>query len=174
MFQQQLCAAREHAFSGNDGFDAAPRNRAEGIRLVKRQIAAFGCGYDCPRDGVLRSAFGGSCNCENGRFVQLRIEHNVGYFRLALRDGAGFVEHDGADAMRGFERLAALDQNAKFRAFAGADHDGRRRGEPQRAWARDDEHGHKDVEHEVEVFADKRPDYGGGNRNADDRGHEVA
>ena len=51
-------------------------------------------------------------------------------------------KHDGVDAAERLERRGAADQDAVLGAAAGGDHDGRRRGEPHRARAGDDEHGH--------------------------------
>ena len=69
---------------------------------------------------------------------------DVGDDGLALRDGAGLVEHDGVDAVRRLKRFGGLDEDAVHRATTRADHDGRRRGETQRAGAADDENGNTD------------------------------
>ncbi|MPN50383.1 hypothetical protein SDC9_198009 [bioreactor metagenome] len=76
--------------------------------------------------------------------------------------------------MGGFQRFAALNQNAEFRTLSGANHDGGRGSQPKRAGAGDDQHGHEDIEHKVEVLACERPDDGGEHGNADDGGHKVA
>ena len=59
---------------------------------------------------------------------------------LAGRHGAGLVEHDGVDRAGRLEDLGALDQDAELRAPAGADHQRGRRGQPEGAWAGDDQH----------------------------------
>ena len=66
-------------------------------------------------------------------------QHDVGHFRLAVRERAGLVEDDRRDLVRGLERVAALDEDAVLGALAGADHDRRRRGQAERARARDDD-----------------------------------
>ena len=57
------------------------------------------------------------------------------------RDGAGLVEHDRVDAPGRLQHLGALDEDAELGAAAGADEQRRRRGEPERARAGDDQHG---------------------------------
>ena len=51
-------------------------------------------------------------------------------------------KHHGVDAAEALERGGAPDQHTVLGAAAGADHDGRRRGQPQGARAGDDQHGH--------------------------------
>ena len=51
------------------------------------------------------------------------------------------VEHDRRDLPRLLQDLGALDQDSELGAATGADHQGRRRRETERAGARDDQHG---------------------------------
>ena len=55
-------------------------------------------------------------------------------------DRAGLVEHDRVDPPRVLQHLATLDDDAELRRPSGADHDRRRRGQPERAGAGDDQH----------------------------------
>ena len=103
-------------------------------------------------------------------------QHDVGDARLALGDRAGLVEHDGVELVRRLERGAVADQDPVLGALAGADHDRRRRGQPERAGARDHEHG-DEVEQRVRergLRADDEPDDERERGDADDGGHEVA
>ena len=60
---------------------------------------------------------------------------DVGEGGLAGGDGAGLVQHDGVEFVRGLQRLGRADQDARAGALAGADHDGQRGGQAQRAGA---------------------------------------
>ena len=53
----------------------------------------------------------------------------------------------------GLQRLGGFDEDAVFRALAGAHHDGHRRGQPQRAGAGDDQHRNADGERELTAYA---------------------
>ena len=61
---------------------------------------------------------------------------------LADSERAGLVPGDHRDGVRQFQRLRVLDEHAALRRHACAGHDGRRRGQAQRARAGDDQHGH--------------------------------
>ena len=66
--------------------------------------------------------------------------------RPAASEGAGLVEDDCIYSGGKLERLAATDQNARFGAVAGPDHDRRRSGQAHGARAGDDDDG--DERHE--------------------------
>ena len=68
--------------------------------------------------------------------------HDVGDDRPPFGERAGLVDDQRLQPARLLERRRVADQDAGLRAAPGADHDRRRRGEAQRARARDDEHGH--------------------------------
>ena len=174
VFNEQLCATCEHAATVHNGFYAASGYCAELLHCMQCETARLSRLHDGPRNRVFRAALGRGG--EQERFI-LRVfgeAVNVGEFRFTLRDGARFIEYDGVDAVRGLERLAALDQNAEFRAFARANHDGGWRGETQRAGAGDHEYGDEDIEHEVKIFSHQRPDDRGENRDAQHRRNKIA
>lgn len=50
---------------------------------------------------------------------------------LALREGAGLIQGHNVHAVGGFQGLGGFDQDALFRPFPGAYHDGHRRGRPR-------------------------------------------
>ena len=99
---------------------------------------------------------------------------DVGDDGLALRDGAGLVEHDGVDAVRRLKRFGRLDEDAVHRAAARADHDGRRRGETQRAGAADDENGNTDGQRKFHAVARQQPCCRRDDGDRDDDGDEHA
>ena len=61
---------------------------------------------------------------------------------LPLRERARLVDHDRVHPLQGLQRLGVLDQDARQRPAAGADHDRHRRGQAQGTGAGDDQHGH--------------------------------
>ena len=61
--------------------------------------------------------------------------------RLALGERAGLVDHQGVDLLEPFKGLGTLDQDTRLRTASHAHHDRHRRGETQRAGARDDKNG---------------------------------
>ena len=77
--------------------------------------------------------------------------------RPALGDGAGLVEDHRRDRPRLLEHLGALDQDAELGAAPRADHERRRRGEAERARARDDEHGDRRDHAGTQVVGQDRP-----------------
>ena len=60
----------------------------------------------------------------------------------ALGQRAGLVDGERVDFLQPLQRLRIADENPEMRAAPHADHDRHRRGESERAGARDDEHGH--------------------------------
>ena len=62
--------------------------------------------------------------------------------RLALRQRASLVQHDGIDLLERLQRLGVLDQDARARAASCADHDRHRRRQAERTGTSDDQHGH--------------------------------
>ena len=100
-------------------------------------------------------------------------EH-VGHARLALGDRAGFIQRDDLGLAGFFERNGSLEQNPVFRAKAVADHDGHRRGQPQRTRAADDQHGDAARERKADGLAAEQPDGGGQDGERDHRRHEHA
>ena len=74
--------------------------------------------------------------------------HNCSHGRLALRQRAGLVDHQGVDLFHMLKRFRVLDKNAGLCASSDTNHDRHRSGEAKRAWAGDDQHGdccHKSI-----------------------------
>ena len=95
---------------------------------------------------------------------------------LPRGDGAGLVEHDGVQLVRGLQRFGGADEDAGLGALAGRDHDRQRGREAERARAGDDQHRHRSDQREGERGRGPgdEPDGEGGDRDGDDGGHEVA
>ena len=109
-------------------------------------------------------------------------EHLVGVLPGRCRDvddrhasgghGARLVERDGVDPAGRLEHLGAGDENAELGAAAGADHEGGRGGESERAGAGDDEHRHGGRERGLRGAAEHEPRDEGDDRDPDHDRHE--
>ena len=76
------------------------------------------------------------------RFIRLcRQGNQIGQHGLATRQRAGLVDGQYADFFGALQRLGILHQNPGTRALPGADHDRRRRRQPECAGAGDDQNG---------------------------------
>ncbi len=62
-------------------------------------------------------------------------------FGLAFGERAGFVNDQRIDLGESLQRFRITDEDAGVRAATDRNHDGHRRGESQRAWASNDQHG---------------------------------
>ncbi len=104
-----------------------------------------------------------------------RHPHHVRHSRLAFRQRACLVEHDRPHRAQPLEGLGIAEQDAGFRAFAGPDHDRRRRGEPEGAGAGNDQHrdGVEQGKVERRRGADREPDDERQCREAEHGRHEV-
>ena len=94
---------------------------------------------------------------------------------LAAGDGAGFVEQHGVHLVGFFQRLGVANQHTVFRPLARAHHDGRGRGQPQRAGAGNDEHRHEVDQCQRHPALHRRqikPQHEGQDGNDHHRGHE--
>ena len=91
----------------------------------------------------------------------------IGHDRLAVCDGAGFVEDNDLRFTGFFERNSGFEENAVFRAETVADHDRNGRGETERAGAADDKHRNAAGERIGEIFSEQQPDHEGDERHAD-------
>ncbi len=81
---------------------------------------------------MLRESFEAGRKAEHRvqRGLRLKRDH-FRHLRPALRQRAGFVEHDNIDPAGALQRLSVLDENAATRTDPGSDHDGRRRGKSE-------------------------------------------
>ncbi len=86
----------------------------------------------------------------------------------------GFVKHHGLHLLGGLQRGRVLDQHAKLRSPAGADHDRGRRGQTHRAGTGNYQHRDKKPQRHGELDpADEIPAQAGDERDAHHDRHEV-
>ena len=78
--------------------------------------------------------------------------------RLAGGDGAGLVKRDNARPACVLQTCRRFEENAVFRAYAAADHDGDRRRKAQCARAADDQYGNATRKRKGEFPAQQQPD----------------
>ena len=95
--------------------------------------------------------------------------------RLAFRQRPGLVDDDRVYPFEALEGLRVLDEDPGGRAPPGADHDRHRRGQPERARTRDDQHrdGVDEREGQPRRRPPEPPDDEGQQRHRDDRRHEI-
>jgi hypothetical protein len=89
-------------------------------------------------------------------------------------DGPGLVQQDRVDAAGGFQRLIALDEDAQLRAAPACHHQRGRGRQPERARARNDEHGEGGADRTPRRGACDQPAGQGQRRRGEHRGHEHA
>jgi hypothetical protein len=125
----------------HDALDAEAAGRAEGRRGADRRLGrgrrrrsarATGCSLPLSTAAARRSTSASTFARSGG---------DAGDAHLPLGDRAGLVEQDDVRAAGALEDLGAPDEDAELRAPPCADEERCRRREPQRAGARDDEHG---------------------------------
>ena len=88
---------------------------------------------------------------------------------LAARERAGLVEDDRVERGGLLEGDRVLEQDAALGAQAGADHDRRRRGQPEGVRAGDDDDGDREQQRVLDVAADEEVPDDEGQRAADER-----
>ncbi len=98
--------------------------------------------------------------------------HDVGHLRLATGQRAGLVEGENGNFFRALQRLGVFDQNSGARALPGADHDRRRRRQPERARTGNDQHGHGIDQRLGEIAGIQPPADESRQRNRTDDRHE--
>ena len=81
--------------------------------------------------------------CQSQQFLDAGVTNwqDVGHGGLATCDRAGLVQRHDLHALRVFQCLAVLEQNAHRRAAPCPNHDRGRRCQAERAWAGDYQHG---------------------------------
>ena len=101
-------------------------------RAAARMAAASGCSLDCSSEAAMRST---SCSVKvpTGTILTTRGFPSVSVPVLSMTSVS--------DLLQSFQRFGGLDEHAERGALADADLDRHRRGQPERAWAGDDEHG---------------------------------
>ena len=157
----------------DDAGDAAARDIMERIhRRQRAEVSPRGLGDGAP-DRMLARVLDGPGEAEGlGRKTVL---HEAD---AALGDGARLVEDDRRDLARPLQNLGAANEDAELGAAARSDHQRRRRGQPERARAGDDEHCDRRRERIRRVAGCEEPP--GQRRDRDrhhdrdeDRGHAV-
>ena len=151
---QQAGVADGEAVAVDGGEQSVARDGLEGLGARHLQ-AALGRGLD---DGlgqrVLAVALGGGDEAQHLVLVDAVGGRDLDDLGLAARERAGLVEDDGVERGRLLERHRVLEQDAALGAEPGADHDGRRRREPERVRAGDDDDGDGEQQRVLDVAAD--------------------
>jgi len=91
---------------------------------------------------------------------------------LPYRERAGFVKSHCLHAVRHFERLRVLDQNALLGRHPSACHDGHGRGQAQRTWACNDQHRHGVDQSRFKLRPLQHPNAQGGQRHQQHHWHK--
>ena len=109
------------------------------------------------------------------RLGHIAQRHRVGQLRLAHRQRAGLVDDQRIDSRHAFQRLGVLDQHARLRAASRRRGDRDRRGQPERAGARDDQHRHGrgDGKDQRRFGPEDHPHDEGKDRSPHDRRHKY-
>ena len=126
-----------------------------------------GAGRDRPGDGVLGGVLQGAGQPQDLVGVLAGAGDDIEQGHLPGGDRAGLVEQHGVDGAGALEHLGSLDQDAELGAPAGADHQGGRRGQSERAGAGDDQYGDGGRERRGEAPAGPDPEAEGGRRQRD-------
>ena len=95
-----------------------------------------GRGRRWPGDRVLGSVLDGADEAQHLSLGASVDRDDVDERHAPGGDGAGLVQHDGVDLPGGLEHLGPLDEDAELGAATGADQQGRRRGQTERAAGR--------------------------------------
>ena len=110
----------------------------------------------------------GHIGTQTTRRVQSRQTHRAG------GDGACLVQHHGVDGARGLQDLRAFDEDAHLGPTPGADQQGRRRGQTQRAGTSDDQHGDGGREAGLHRMSQQQPGPQGDHSDDQHHRHEDA
>ena len=86
---------------------------------------------DSGRQRVLARKLNGSRQAQQLGVILAGHRHHGNHPWLPLGQRAGLVDHERIDPLQNLECLGVLDQHARGRAPAGADHDRHRRRQPQ-------------------------------------------
>ena len=98
----------------------------------------------------------------------------IGHLRLAAGEGAGLVEHDGAQLAGRFQGFGAAEDQAVLCPLAGGHHDRSGGGQAQGTRAGDHQHTHQKQHRQHGIAADQEPDHEGGDGQGDHHRHEPA
>ena len=125
---------------------------------------------------MLRAGFqrGGEGQQGTGRKSTTVQPLEIGHLRLAAGEGAGLVEHDGAQLAGRLQGLGAAKDQAVLGPLAGGHHDRGGGGQAQGTGTGDHQHAHQKQHRQHRVAADQEPDHEGGDRQGDHHRHEPA
>ena len=159
----------------DEGGDAVARDRVEVDGRCQLEAGVAGGSDDGFGDRVLAADLGGGDQGQELVGVPAVVRDDGCDGRAAVGDGAGLVEDDGGEPVRGLERFAVADEDAELGGAAGADHDGGRGGQAECAGAGDDQDGDGGADgqgHVGGVGAEEGPAGEGAGRDEEHDGHE--
>jgi hypothetical protein len=153
---------------------ALPGARLEIRRFRERQAAAASLGDDRVGERMFASLVEARGDAQHLRVVESCGSDHRAKRRLPDRERAGLVHDERIDRAQRFDRFRVAEEHAARGAAAHGDHDRHRRGEPQRARARDDEHGHGAYERvePARLGSEESPREERGDRDRDHAQHE--
>ena len=137
--------------------DPAARLYAEILRRGRLNALLRSIGGYGRRKRVLRPPLQPGRKAEKHLLRNAVGRKKAGNRRPSDREGSGFVKQDGVHLVRDLQTLARFDEDAVFRPFSGAHHDGGRRREAERTGAGDYQHRNADRQCKVEGLADQHP-----------------
>ncbi len=174
-FHEPRIAERRHA-PANASLDALTGDGLEALDLGRLQTALLSAAQNRRRKRMLAASLQGGCKAQHLVGLEARRYLDPGQRRLAFGQRPGLVDDDGIDQSEPLERRGIAHQHAGMRAAPGGDHDGDRRGKPERAWAGDDEHadGGDERVSELRRRSEQEPDDEGEHRHGDHGRHEIA
>src|ERR1039458_4568048 len=114
----------DHLARAHQGADAEAGESGEAGDGLERDVARRGALDNGFAQGMLREELGGSGQAQKVAFGEAFGGNDTHDARLALRDGAGLIEHNGVDPVSHFESFAALNKDAALGAAPRAHHDG--------------------------------------------------
>ena len=156
---------RLYSFAG----DGSKFTQGQGWRALGLAI-----GQHRRRQGMLAILLQGSGHGDKAPGVHPGRGAAVRDLGLALREGAGLIQGHNVHAVGGFQGLGGFDQDALFRPFPGAYHDGHRRGQAQGAGAGYHQDRDAGADGEFRPGPGQQPGYGRHQGDGHDAGHEHA
>ena len=136
----KFAAPDPHRRAVNIGADAVPDDGFELGNQIERTMQLPRRVGNGLADRMLAIGFHSTRPCDEVSFTGPVDRDDVGDRHGAFGEGAGLVKHHGGDTPRPFEYLDRFDENSKLRSTASTNHDRHRSCQPERTWARDDQH----------------------------------
>ena len=155
---------------------AAAERVGKVLRLRQRRVGLLCIRRDGARQRVIRALLERGGEPHERLRLHGAARADVRERGRAVRERAGLVKDDTVGLVSVFKLRAALEEDAVLRRAAGADHEPRRRGEAERARARDRQHVAAGEQRALEVARRNAPipDKERQRRRADDARHEPA